>query len=98
MSNVKQIVEAKQYLFNVLWDQATPAYQRIREIEEGVVPDFIKTMRDFIEIQKLAFELLDSSEHEVLIIFFYSQCISSSDRTSRSNAVTKRDITNRSKD
>jgi two-component system sensor histidine kinase VicK len=71
VSNVKQIVEAKQYLFNVLWDQAIPAYQRIREIEEGVVPDFIKTMRDPIEIQKLAFafELLDSSEHEVLIIF-----------------------------
>lgn len=69
MSNVKQIVEAKQYLFNVLWDQAIPAYQRIREIEEGVVPDFIKTMRDPIEIQKLAFELLDSYEHEVLIIF-----------------------------
>jgi two-component system sensor histidine kinase VicK len=69
VSNVKQIVEAKQYLFNVLWDQAIPAYQRIREIEEGVVPDFIKTMRDPVEIQKLAFELLDSSEHEVLIIF-----------------------------
>jgi two-component system, OmpR family, sensor histidine kinase VicK len=69
VSNVKQIVEAKQYLFNVLWDQAIPAYQRIREIEEGVVPDFIKTMRDPIEIQKLAFELLDSSEYEVLIIF-----------------------------
>jgi two-component system sensor histidine kinase VicK len=67
VSNVKQIVEAKQYLFNVLWDQAIPAYQRIREIEEG--PDSIKTMRDPIEIQKLAFELLDSSEHEVLIIF-----------------------------
>jgi signal transduction histidine kinase len=69
VSNVKQIVQAKQYLFSVLWNQAIPAYQRIREIEEGVVPDFIKTMRDPIEIQKLAFELLESSKHEVLIIF-----------------------------
>lgn len=69
VSNVKQIVLAKQYLFNVLWNQAIPAYQRIREIEEGIVPDFIKTIRDPIEIQKLAFELLESSDHEVLIIF-----------------------------
>ena len=69
VSNVKQIVHAKQYLFNVLWNQAIPAYQRIREIEEGIVPDFIKTIRDPVETQKLAVELLDSSEHEVLIIF-----------------------------
>jgi K+-sensing histidine kinase KdpD len=69
VSNVKQIVQAKQYLFNVLWNQAIPAYERIREIEEGIVPDFIKTIRDPVETQKLAVELLDSSKHEVLIIF-----------------------------
>ncbi|HZW56703.1 MAG TPA: HAMP domain-containing sensor histidine kinase [Nitrososphaerales archaeon] len=38
LSNVKTIVELHQYLFDVLWQKAIPAIQRIRELEEGVVP------------------------------------------------------------
>src|ERR687894_3334195 len=35
-SNVKEVVEQGQYIFDTLWNAATPAEQRIREIEEGV--------------------------------------------------------------
>jgi len=37
-SNVRTIVEQNQYLFEVLWNNAQPGVQRIREIEEGVSP------------------------------------------------------------
>ena len=37
-SNLKDIVEQHQYLFQMLWSRAIPAQERIREIEEGIIP------------------------------------------------------------
>src|SRR5215467_14443257 len=37
-SNVIEDVQQQQYIFEILWNKATPAEQRIREIEEGVQP------------------------------------------------------------
>ncbi len=37
-SNVKEVVEQGQYIFDTLWNTATPAEQKIRELEEGVLP------------------------------------------------------------
>jgi nitrogen-specific signal transduction histidine kinase len=36
-SNVKEVVEQGQYIFDTLWNAAVSAEQKIREIEEGVV-------------------------------------------------------------
>jgi two-component system sensor histidine kinase VicK len=36
-SNVKEVVEQGQYVFETLWSKTIPADQRIREIEEGVI-------------------------------------------------------------
>lgn len=69
MSNVKGIVDAQQYLFETMWRNAIPAEDKIRELEEGVVPDFIKTISDPEEIQKLTFELTKFANKEILIIF-----------------------------
>jgi two-component system, OmpR family, sensor histidine kinase VicK len=35
-SNVYEVVEQGQYLFETLWSKAMPAEQRVREIEEGI--------------------------------------------------------------
>ena len=37
-SNVKEIVEQGQYIFDTLWSKTIPAEQKIREIEEGIIP------------------------------------------------------------
>jgi len=37
-SNVKEDVHQQQYVFEILWNKAIPADQKIREIEEGVIP------------------------------------------------------------
>lgn len=68
---VKQagLVDAQQYLFETLWNKAIPAEDKIREIEEGIVPDFIKTISDPEEIQSLAFELIKSAKREILLVF-----------------------------
>ena len=35
-SNVIEDVQQQQYVFEILWNKATPAEQRIQEIDEGV--------------------------------------------------------------
>jgi two-component system, OmpR family, sensor histidine kinase VicK len=45
-SNVKEVVEQGQYIFDTLWNAATPAEQRIREIEEGVTHYETKLIQD----------------------------------------------------
>jgi two-component system, OmpR family, sensor histidine kinase VicK len=76
--NVKSSAEAQQFLFNTLWNKAILADQRIREIEEGIKPDFIETIRDPIEIARIRSEIINSATEEILIMIptvndFYRQ-------------------------
>src|SRR6185503_2087900 len=41
VSSASAFVRQQQYFFDMLWEKAIPAYQRIQEIEEGIEP--IKT-------------------------------------------------------
>jgi hypothetical protein len=52
-----------------LWSKAIPAEQKIKEIEEGMVPDFIETMNNPKEIQTLEMKLVRSANSKLLIIF-----------------------------
>src|SRR5919112_1867476 len=68
-SNAKEVVGQGQYIFDTFWNKAIPAEERIREIEEGVIPDFIETIRDPIRVQNIAFDLVKSCKEEILTIF-----------------------------
>src|SRR5215208_135702 len=68
-SNAEEIVEQQQYIFDTLWRKAIPAEQKIREIEEGIEPEIIETIRDPVETQMLGFELVKSATYEILVIF-----------------------------
>lgn len=68
-SNVKEVVEQGQYIFDTLWRSAISAEQKIREIDEGILPDFIQTVTDPHRVQKLGFKLASSAKHEILAIF-----------------------------
>jgi two-component system, OmpR family, sensor histidine kinase VicK len=69
ISTVNVLVEQQQYFFELLWSKAIPAKQRIKEVEEGAKREFVETIRDPSEIQKLSFDLIKASEEEILIIF-----------------------------
>ena len=45
-SNVKELVEEHEYVFDTLWSKAISAEQRIREIEEGVEPIETKVLEN----------------------------------------------------
>jgi two-component system, OmpR family, sensor histidine kinase VicK len=68
-SNAKEVVGQGQYIFDTFWHKAILAEDRIREIEEGIKPEFIETIRDPIKVQNIAFDLVKSCKEEILTIF-----------------------------
>jgi signal transduction histidine kinase len=60
-SNVKEIVEHQQYVFESFWTRAIPAQQRIREIEEGIIHYQTKIVDNPDEIVKEISELTANS-------------------------------------
>jgi len=68
-SNVRELVEQQQYIFDTLWNKSNPADEKIKEIEEGIQPQFIKTIRDPHELNRLALDLGRSAREEMLILF-----------------------------
>ena len=70
VTNSKALVEAQQFLFESLWNQAIPAQEKIVEIEEGMKPPFIETLQDPHEIQRLVFDLVNSAKQEILMLLF----------------------------
>jgi two-component system, OmpR family, sensor histidine kinase VicK len=68
-SNAREVVRQGQYIFDTFWQKAIPAEDRIREIEEGIEPDFIETIRDPSRVQNIAFDLVRLCKQEILTIF-----------------------------
>jgi two-component system sensor histidine kinase VicK len=68
-SNARAMIEQQQYFFETLWSKAIPAEQRIREIEEGIEPEVIETLREPKVVQERVFELIKSAKKELLVIF-----------------------------
>ncbi len=58
-SNVKEDIQQQQYVFEVLWSKAIPAEDKIREIQEGIVPlrtRFLENQDEIIkELRRLNF-------------------------------------------
>jgi two-component system, OmpR family, sensor histidine kinase VicK len=78
--DLKEIIEQQQYFFDTMWSKAIPAKDRIYELEHGVQPPFIETIRDPVEVQTIGFNHIQSATEEILIIFstanaFYRQIV-----------------------
>lgn len=73
ISDVKAIVEAKQYLFETLWDIAIPAEQATIEIEEGVEPTKTEIIRDTKVSIAHAIDIIKSAKKEVMVIWATSK-------------------------
>jgi phosphatidylserine/phosphatidylglycerophosphate/cardiolipin synthase-like enzyme len=68
-SNVKELVEHQQYIFDMLWNVSIAAEDKVSEIEGGIVSDYIETVIDTIEVQKIIVNLLKSARQEILVTF-----------------------------
>jgi two-component system sensor histidine kinase VicK len=69
-SNMKTIVEQQQYIFDTLWNRAIPAEQKIKEIEEGIEPEYFEvfTDRDRERVSQILLNLAKSVKKEALIL------------------------------
>jgi len=68
-TNVSELVEQQQNIFDTLWKKSMPANEKIEEIEEGIQPHFIETIRDPHEVLRLALDLARSTREEALVLF-----------------------------
>jgi two-component system sensor histidine kinase VicK len=67
-SNSKTFVEQQQYVFDTLWERATPANVKIRQIGMSHEPEFIKENLNERETNRVLKELIDCSTKQILIL------------------------------
>src|SRR5215203_632964 len=68
-STVKVFVQQQQYFFNTLWEKATPAEERIKEIEEGRAPEKLEIIQDTQKSISRAFDIMNKTQKELLVLF-----------------------------
>jgi signal transduction histidine kinase len=75
-SNVREVVDQGQYIFDIFWYRAIPAEQKIREIEHGIEPSRIEVIPDTKVSISRSLDLIKSAVKEVLVIFATSETFS----------------------
>jgi two-component system sensor histidine kinase VicK len=65
-SNVRAILDQQQYVFETLWNKATPAEQRLREIEEGIEAEVFETITNREVVSQILVDLAKSVKKEAL--------------------------------
>ncbi len=68
-SNLSEIVEQQQFIFDSFWDKAIPAEQRIKEIEEGIVPPIAIVFSDYKDALEKELTMIKNATKEIQIIY-----------------------------
>jgi hypothetical protein len=68
-TETKSFVDIQQYLFDNLCNNATPAKEKIKEIERGIRNDIADTINEPAEIRKIVNNQLMSARDEILLLF-----------------------------
>jgi two-component system sensor histidine kinase VicK len=74
--NVKEVVEQGQYIFDMLWNQAISAEQKIREIEEGTEPIETKVLENKEQIFNYIKSVIGNASKQSVVLQLV-QCNSS---------------------
>jgi signal transduction histidine kinase len=68
-SNVPEIVQQQQFVFDSFWNRAMPAQQKISELEKGIVAPITNIFTDYKEAEKKEFEMIRKAEEKIEIIY-----------------------------
>ena len=68
-SNVPEIVEQQQFVFDSFWDKAIPSEERIREIEKGIISPVTTIFNDYKKSEKKEFDMIRQAKKEIQIIY-----------------------------
>jgi two-component system, OmpR family, sensor histidine kinase VicK len=67
-SNVKEIIEQQEFIFESFWTRAIPAKQRIREMEDSTEPEFYEVISDHEKASQVLVDLAKSVTKEALFL------------------------------
>ncbi|HEY6885357.1 MAG TPA: hypothetical protein VI278_15085, partial [Nitrososphaeraceae archaeon] len=79
-SNIKEIVEHQQYIFETLWNKSIPAKDKIIDIENEIEPEFLEVISDSKEATKIYVELAKSVGKEALFLLADSKAMLRADK------------------
>ena len=79
-SNVKEIVEQQQYIFDSLWSKSILAEDRIVEIGKGIEAEFYRVITDNEKAKDVYIELARSVKKEALLLFANSKAMVRADK------------------
>lgn len=79
-SNVKEIVQQKQYIFDSLWSKSIHAEDKIEEIGKGIEAEFYKVITDNEKAKDLYIDLARSVKNEALLLFANSKTMIRADK------------------
>ena len=68
-SNVPEIVDQQQFVFDSFWDKGIPSEERIREIEKGIVSPVTTVFNDYKKAERKEFEMIREAKKEIQIIY-----------------------------
>ena len=68
-SNIPELVEQQQFVFDSFWDKAIPAEQKIDELEKGIVSSITNILTDYREAEIKEFEMIRSADKNIKIIY-----------------------------
>ncbi|HEY6534591.1 MAG TPA: HAMP domain-containing sensor histidine kinase [Candidatus Nitrosocosmicus sp.] len=68
-SNIPEMIEQQQFIFNSFWERAIPAEQKIKEIEQGISPLIISVFVDYKQAERKEEEMIRNAKNEILILY-----------------------------
>ncbi len=68
-SNLPEVVEQQQFVFDSFWSRASPAEHKIREIEDGVAMPVSMVFSDFNDAVQKEFEMISRAKREIQIMY-----------------------------
>ena len=68
-SNVPEVVEQQQFVFDSFWEKGRPAQQRIEEIQKGITFAVTRIITDYEEAESKEFDMIRKATKEIQIIY-----------------------------
>jgi signal transduction histidine kinase len=79
-SNMKEIVEEQQYIFDTLWNKSISAVDKIKEIEQGIEPEYFRVINDNEEATNILIDLAKNAQNEILFLLPNDKALTRIDR------------------
>ncbi|MGA9296668.1 MAG: HAMP domain-containing sensor histidine kinase [Nitrososphaeraceae archaeon] len=67
-SNMREMVEEQQYIFDTLWNKSISAEDKIKEIEHEIEPDYFRIINDNDEATNILIDFAKNAQKEILLL------------------------------